>query len=53
MLPTLTDDDLREFQVLWKKETGKDIDLPTAREYAGNIIGLVALVCRVEKQNQT
>ena len=46
MLPHLTDDDLKEFQVLWKQEARQDIPLATAREYASDILGLVAIVAR-------
>lgn len=42
----LSDYDLQEFQALWKKETGQDISLATAREYASDIIGLVEIVAR-------
>ncbi len=39
----LTDTDIGEFQVLWKHETGQEISAKTAREYAEDILGLVAL----------
>ncbi len=40
---TLTDADIGEFQVLWKQETGQDISAETARAYAEDVLGLVAL----------
>lgn len=40
----LTDTDIGEFCVLWKEETGQDISYETAREYAQDILGLVAIV---------
>ena len=41
-----SDAEIREFQLLWKKETGKDIGMEEAREHAENIVGLVAIVCK-------
>lgn len=43
----LTPQDIGEFQQLWKRETGQDIPPETAREYAEDILAIVALV--VEK----
>lgn len=40
----LTDTDIGQFRELWRKETGENISDETAREYAGDILGLVALV---------
>ncbi len=40
----LTDADIGEFRVLWKQETGQDIPPETAREYAEDILGIVAIV---------
>lgn len=40
----LTDADIGEFQVLWKEETGEDISVETARQYATSILGLVSIV---------
>jgi hypothetical protein len=39
-----SDAEIREFQLLWKKETGKDISAEEARGHAENVVGLVALV---------
>lgn len=52
MIPHLFDDDLKEFQTLWKQETGQKISLATAREYATDILGLVEIVAspRAERQ---
>jgi hypothetical protein len=44
----LSDADLREFQVLFKKETGKDISPKEAREYAINLLHFVALIVQPE-----
>ncbi len=43
----LTDDDIAEFQRLYKQETGKDITPEQAREYAERVIGLVAWVYKI------
>lgn len=48
----LSDDSIREFQRLWKQETGQDISLETAREYAKEILGLVELVYCPSKPDQ-
>ena len=39
----LTDTDIGQFRMLWKQETGQSISDETAREYAEDIVGLVAL----------
>lgn len=44
LMVQLTDQDIKEFQVLWKKETGQDITPQVAAEYAGDLLGLVQLV---------
>ena len=44
----LDDADLREFRDLFKKETGKDITDAQAREYALNLLHLIALVMQPE-----
>jgi len=44
----LTPQDVGEFRVLVKKETGKDITNEEAREYALNLVTLVALVAKPE-----
>lgn len=44
----LTPQDIGEFRVLFKKETGKDITDEQAREYALNALHLVALVVQPE-----
>lgn len=36
--------DVAEFRELWRKETGQSISDETAREYAEDILGLVAIV---------
>ena len=53
MLPELSNDDLKEFQSLWKKETGQDISLGTAGEYAADVIGLVEIVARSRENWQS
>lgn len=40
----LTQQDITEFKVLWKQETGKDITDAEAEQYAQDIIGLVRIV---------
>ena len=40
----LTDTDIGQFRMLWKHETGQDISLEAAGEYAEDILGLVAIV---------
>lgn len=40
----LTQQDIAEFKILWKKETGKDITDAEAEQYAQDIIGLVRIV---------
>lgn len=40
----LSEADSRDFQLLWKQETGQDISSETARVYAENLLGLVQLV---------
>lgn len=40
----LTQQDIAEFKVLWKQETGKDITDAEAEQYAQDIIGLVRIV---------
>ena len=42
----LTDADIGEFRVLWKQETGQDISPETARDYAEDVLALVAIVAR-------
>ncbi|MBI1812416.1 hypothetical protein HY285_00810 [Candidatus Peregrinibacteria bacterium] len=44
----LTPQDVGEFKALFRKETGKDITDAQAREYALNLLHLVALVIRPE-----
>ncbi len=44
----LTPQDVGEFKALFKKETGKDITDAQAREYALNLLHLVALVIQPE-----
>ncbi len=43
---TLTDDDIKAFQGLWKQEMGEELTSEKAREYGENILALVALVAR-------
>lgn len=45
----LTDKDVSEFRAIYRKETGRDITMEEAREYASNLIRLVAMVLDVEK----
>jgi hypothetical protein len=40
----LTDTDIGQFRALWRKETGQDISPETAREYAEDILGIVAII---------
>jgi hypothetical protein len=40
----LTDTDIGEFRELWLKETGENISPETARGYAEDILGIVAIV---------
>lgn len=40
----LTDTDIGEFRELWRKETGQNISDKVAREYAEDVLGLVAIV---------
>jgi hypothetical protein len=42
----LTPKDVREFQTLFRRETGKEITEEQARVYASSLIRLVALVTR-------
>jgi len=42
----LSDSDVRDFQRLWKQETGQDLDPETARGHALSIIGLVDSVAQ-------
>lgn len=42
----LTDTDIGEFRMLWKQETGQDISPETAREYAEDVLALVAIVAQ-------
>ncbi len=40
----LTDTDIGQFRELWRKETGQDISEESAREYAEDVLSLVAIV---------
>lgn len=40
----LTEQDIGEFRELWRKETGQIITEEAARDYAEDILGLVAIV---------
>lgn len=40
----LTDTDIGQFRELWHKETGQNISDEVAREYAEDVLGLVAIV---------
>ncbi|TSC57252.1 MAG: hypothetical protein Greene041662_1011 [Candidatus Peregrinibacteria bacterium Greene0416_62] len=40
----LTDTDIGEFRELWRKETGQEIPTETARQYAEDILGIIAIV---------
>ncbi len=42
----LTPTDIGEFKALFKQETGKDISDEEAREYALNLVQVVALVVK-------
>ena len=42
----LTDRDIAEFRALHRRETGKEITEAQAREYATNLIRLVAFVLK-------
>lgn len=46
----LTDKDVREFQSLFRRETGRAITPDEARRYATSLIELVTLVLRIERQ---
>jgi hypothetical protein len=41
---TLSEQDIGTFRELWRKETGQEIPPQTAREYAEDILGIVAIV---------
>ena len=45
----LTDDAVAEFRALFRRETGKDITHEQAREYATNLVRLVAFVLEGEE----
>ena len=45
----LTDDAVAEFRALFRKETGKEITDAQAREYATNLVRLVAFVVMDDK----
>ena len=49
----ISDHDAQEFQALWKQETGQDISLATAREYAADVLGLVEIVARCGADRQS
>jgi hypothetical protein len=40
----LTDTDIGQFRELWQRETGQSISDELAREYAEDVLGIVALV---------
>ena len=42
----LSDEDVREFQILFECETGKRISEEQAREYATSLVELVALLAK-------
>lgn len=39
----LTDTDIGTFRELWRKETGQNISDEAAREYAYDVLGIVAI----------
>ena len=42
----LTDDDIREFQKIWKEEFGEEIDVGYARSRASTFLGLLVLLLK-------
>lgn len=42
----LTDEQLIEFQVLWKQRFGEDITREQALEYGMNLIRLLQIICK-------
>ena len=44
MLRDFSPQAIKEFQAIWKRETGQEIDTDTALEYAQNVVGLVESV---------
>ena len=48
----LTDDDIREFQRLWREEFREEVPVDVARERASRLIDLYLLFLKEKRQNK-
>lgn len=52
MLRDFSPQAIKKFQAIWKAQTGQDIDLETAQDFATSMVGLVESVVEGRKQHK-
>ena len=50
---TLTDDDIKAFQGLWKQEMGEELTPEMAREYGETMLTLFAIVAKSKAEEHS